>query len=87
MRCSSLTDPNNGMMNCSVAGDGTSSYEYTCNFTCNNDYKLIGSDTRTCQSNGSWSGSDVVCKRGTYVCTYLRMSIYNECVRIRMLFQ
>ena len=29
----------------------------TCSFTCNTGYNLIGSDTRTCQSNGSWSGS------------------------------
>ena len=25
---------------------------------------VTGSDTRTCQSNGSWSGSDDVCRRG-----------------------
>ena len=37
----------------------------TCSFTCNTGYELTGSDTRTCQSNGSWSGSDDVCRRGT----------------------
>ena len=36
----------------------------TCNFTCNTGYELTGSDTRTCQSDGSWSGSDDVCRRG-----------------------
>ena len=36
----------------------------TCNFTCDTGYELTGSDTRTCQSNGSWSGSDDVCRRG-----------------------
>ena len=36
----------------------------TCSFTCNTGYELTGSDTRTCQSNGSWSGSDDVCRRG-----------------------
>ena len=35
--------------------------EDTCSFTCNTGYELTGSDTRTCQNNGSWSGSDVVC--------------------------
>ena len=33
----------------------------TCSFTCNSGYKLTGSDTRTCQSDGSWNGSDVSC--------------------------
>jgi len=35
-----------------------------CSFTCNIGYELTGSDTRTCQSNGSWSGSDDACRRG-----------------------
>ena len=62
--CTSLTDPNNGTINCSLGDDGVPSYEDTCNFTCNTGYELTGSDTRTCQSDGSWSGSDVVCRRG-----------------------
>ena len=36
----------------------------TCSFTCSTGYELTGSDTRTCQSNGNWSGSDDVCRRG-----------------------
>ena len=55
------------MMNCSLGDDGVPSYEHTCSFTCNTGYELTGSDTRTCQSNGSWSGSDDVCRRGTYI--------------------
>ncbi|XP_065899208.1 CUB and sushi domain-containing protein 1-like isoform X3 [Dysidea avara] len=61
--CSSLTDPNNGVITCSLRDDGVPSYEDTCSFTCNTGYELFGSDTRTCQSNGSWSGSDAVCRR------------------------
>ena len=38
----------------------------TCSFTCNTGYELTGSDTRTCQSDGSWSGSDDVCKEARY---------------------
>jgi len=40
------------------------SYEDTCSFTCNTGYELMGSDARTCQSNGSWNGSNPVCKQG-----------------------
>ena len=53
------------MINCSLGDDDTFSYEDTCDFTCNTGYELTGSDTRTCQSDGSWSGSDDVCRRGT----------------------
>ena len=35
-----------------------------CSFTCNTGYELTGSETRTCQSDGSWSGTDNVCRRG-----------------------
>ena len=62
--CPSLTDPNNGMITCSLGDDGVLSYEDTCSFTCNTGYELTGSDTRTCQSDGSWSGTDDVCRRG-----------------------
>ena len=51
------------------------SYEDTCSFTCNTGYVLTGSNFRTCQSDGSWSGSDVVCRRGMCVhCTFFIIS-------------
>ena len=59
--CPSLTNPNNGMINCSLGDDGVPSYEDTCSFTCNTGYELTGSTERTCQSDGSWSGSPVSC--------------------------
>ena len=62
--CSSLSGPDNGTINCSLGDDGALSYEDTCSFTCNSGYEQTGSDTRTCQSDGSWSGHDVVCRRG-----------------------
>jgi len=65
--CPSLTDPNNGVMTCSLGDDGVPSYKDTCSFTCNTGYKLTGSDTRTCQSDGSWSGSEVMCSRGKHM--------------------
>ena len=65
--CSSLTDPNNGMIDCSLGDDGFPSYEDTCSFTCDTGYELTGSDTRTCQSDRNWSGTNIVCRRGMII--------------------
>ena len=62
--CQPRSDPNNGMINCSLGDDRVPSYEDTCSYTCNMGYELTGSNTRTCQSNGSWSGGDSVCREG-----------------------
>ena len=63
--CPSLMDPSNGVINCSLGDDGVhNSYEDTCSYTCNTGYKLTGSDTRTCQSNRTWSGTYAMCRRG-----------------------
>ena len=59
--CLSLDDPSNGMIYCSLGDDGVHSYEDICNFTCNTGYELTGSNTRTCQSDGTWSDSDATC--------------------------
>ena len=61
--CTSLTDPINGMISCSLGDDGVPSYEDTCSFTCNTGYNLSGSETKTCQSDGSWNGSNATCRR------------------------
>ena len=47
-------------MNCSLGDDGALSYKDTCSFICNTGYELTGTE-RTCQSDGSWSGSPVSC--------------------------
>ena len=64
MPCENLNDPNNGVIDCSLGNDGIPSYEHTCSVTCNTGYELTGSDTRTCQSDGSWNGTNAVCRRG-----------------------
>ena len=61
--CLSLPDPSNGMISCSLGDDAVPSYEDTCSFTCNTGYELTSNDTRICQSDGRWSGSDIVCGR------------------------
>ena len=53
-------------VNTVFCGSGSATVGYdgdTCSFTCNTGYVLIGSDTRTCQHDGSWSGSDNVCSK------------------------
>ena len=67
VNCSSLTNPNNGVINCSIRDDGVPSYEDTCSFTCNTGYELTGSETRTCQSDRNWSGSNVTCRKGNHL--------------------
>ena len=64
------------MINCSLGDDGVPSYEDTCSYTCNTGYELTGNDTRTCQSNGSWSGGDSVCRGGNlkvFIATYISL--------------
>ena len=63
MSCSLLTDPINGVINCSLGDDEDLSYEDACSFTCNTGYELTGRDARTCQSDGNWSGSNGACRR------------------------
>ena len=64
------------MISCSLGDDNVTSYEDICSFTCNTGYELTGSDTRTCQSDRSWSGTDIVCRRGKF---YLHM-VYQSLI-------
>jgi len=78
--CPSLTDPDNGIMTCLLGDDGISFYKDTCTFICNVGYILSGSHTRTCQSDGRWSGSDARCRKGCisvffFVC-------FNSCMHL-----
>ena len=67
IQCDNLSPPVNGSITSCSSGTLGLGYEGdTCNFTCNTGYELTGSDTRTCQSDGSWSGSDDMCERSKY---------------------
>ena len=61
LACLSLKNPSNGTVTCPRGDDAAPSTGDICTYTCNTGYKLIGSHTRTCQSNGSWSGSVPMC--------------------------
>ena len=84
IQCHNLSIPANGeIMSCSSGRVGVGYEKDTCSFTCNTGYKLTGSDTaRTCQSNGSWSGTDDVCRRGKNSCI-----IYVACLNFSVKHQ
>ena len=80
-------------MSCRSGRAGVGYKEDTCSFTCNTGYELTGSDTRTCQSGGSWSGNNARCERGVYLklqvievcklwlhftCTYIVIHSYSQ---------
>jgi len=67
VQCSVLTNPLNGSISCSLINDPFPFYEDTCNFTCNIGYGLIGNNIRTCQKDGSWSGTSTICNRGQFI--------------------
>ena len=65
IRCDNLSTPANGEIISYSSGRLGVGYEGdTCSFTCNIGYELTGSDTRTCQSDGSWSGTETMCNEG-----------------------
>ena len=67
IRCDTLTPPSGGVITLCSSGDMGVGYEReNCSFTCNTGYELTGSDTRTCQSDGSWSGTETMCRRSKY---------------------
>ena len=62
--CANLAAPANGMISCSLGIDGVPTDGDTCNFTCSTGYELIASGTRTCGSDGTWDGTNAMCRRG-----------------------
>jgi len=65
--CSTLLELNNGIINCSLGNDGVPTYEDSCTIVCQPGYELIGTKNRTCKSDGSWSGTMILCTKGTEV--------------------
>ena len=76
--CPSLTRPSNGMINCSLGNNNIPNPGETCSLTCKTGYELTGSNTRMCQNDGSWSGSNGTCRRGEWFLAYNIYTLYNE---------
>ena len=51
--CGPLSDPLNGSVK--------SAFESIAIYTCDTGYVLDGADTRICQANGMWSGTEPSC--------------------------
>ena len=59
VQCDALFDPDNGNVSTNGTGFGIGDI---ATYFCDDGYDLIGNDTITCQSNGSWSGSPPTCQ-------------------------
>ena len=82
IKCDNLSAPSNGRItSCSSGTTGVGYEGDTCNFTCNTDYELTGSDTRTCQSDGNWNGTVTICS-GTGKLGYKLIHLYLDMLHI-----
>ncbi|XP_059840536.1 P-selectin-like isoform X4 [Hypanus sabinus] len=59
--CQTLTDPEQGTMNCSHP-IGDFSYSSMCDFSCGEGFALKGSKNLQCQSNGQWTAQNPNCE-------------------------
>ena len=57
VNCGSLDNPTDGAVNTSSGTTFMMNATYSCDF----GYNLVGTNTRTCQATGDWSGSDPTC--------------------------
>lgn len=55
--CGPLSDPSNGQ----VALNSTLRAS-DANYSCSDNYTLVGATRRVCQDDGSWSGEEPVCE-------------------------
>ena len=60
----------------------------TVTYTCNTGYRMTsGSSSRTCQSNGVWSGSHPNCSRKSTLCHFIYFTYWLQtCKRIASIF-
>ena len=53
--CPVLSAPDNGQISCSPGNDNPGD---TCTFTCDDGFEISGTESRTCQNDGTWNGAD-----------------------------
>ena len=72
--CPPLRDPTFGRVRLSGNTPGS-----TATYTCVDRYELDGEPTRTCQSNGQWSGDAPTCTRKSEMQTHNIMIVITVC--------
>ena len=60
----------NGMISCPLGDDGVLSFEDTCTLTCAMGYMVNGAAMRTCQSDGTFNGTEANCSRSKKIVQY-----------------
>lgn len=63
--CVNVDSPENGF----ISGHGRI-FNDKVNYTCDEGFYLVGKPQRTCQADGSWSGSTPLCKRNSKYVTW-----------------
>ena len=77
--CQPISSPGNGVSTCST---GASSIGDNCVVTCNDGYGVQGDGVRTCQNNGTWSGTEAVCTQGQFTVSRILVSILSNDVKV-----
>ena len=73
INCGSPSEPDNGAVTFT-----STTFQSQATFTCDSGYSLEGSSSRTCQSDGTWSGQAPVCNRGIYMYTSSKPLVFTE---------
>ena len=61
--CTDLPSLTNGTINYGAGSTNSIPVDTVATYTCNPGYTLNGGSTRTCESDGVWSGSAPTCQR------------------------
>ena len=75
VRCGSLPNPSFGRVDLTGTTVGS-----TATYSCQSGYQLVGESTRTCQSNGQWSGVAPICTRMSTGSESIIQSYYCICI-------
>ena len=67
--CPPLTAPDNGDIDCSLGDNGEANPGETCTYSCNTGLGVVGDVSRTCQTDGRWTGRRPSCGRGESYCS------------------